>query len=635
VPRDHDSEATALLDTLAPDLARTLVDAPRRTIVPRALQTTGGARAMAMLAELSNKLTTGVTIGEGGMGVIRAAEQTSLGRTVAVKTLKPNRKDPAAALDLLREAWVTGSLEHPNIVPVHYLELDEDGSPIIVLKKIVGRAWSELFDEPSLVQLKFGTSDLTAWNLDVLLAVLNALRFAHSRGIVHRDLKPSNVMIGDFGEVYLLDWGIAVATVDDGSGRFALAEDATEPAGTPCYMAPEMLAGPITERTDVYLAGAVLHELVTGRPPHEGTSPVAVIAQIMTSDIALPEHVPPELAAICTRAMARDPDDRYPTIDALRLAVARYLEHRGSSTIAANAHAKLGELEALLAASSVDREAAYRVFGACRFGFHEALSVWAENADARAGLVRATSAIAEYELAHGTPDAAVAVLRDLEDAPAALVTRARTAAAEAAAKRAELEKLEQLHDLTTGKRTRVFIAGLVGIAFTVLPLLSVVFPERLRLMSHRGTFVWAAGALGVFAILIIWARDSMRATLFNRRLAATGAFVFVAQMLLSASGWLMDLPVATNQVFMMFLWSVISSLLAIHLDRWLAPCAIFYAAMFLVGAKSPELRFQAMSAGNFVFAVNAVIRWRPRTFRQTAEEREWLVAQKAKRRVEM
>src|SRR5690606_8689637 len=103
-----------------------------------------------------------------------------------------------------------------------------------------------------------------------------AVRFAHARGVLHRDLKPGNVMIGNFGEVYLLDWGIAVALRDDGTGRFPLASEATELAGTPSYMAPEMLgreAGPpLSERTDVYLAGAVLYELITGRPPHVGTS---------------------------------------------------------------------------------------------------------------------------------------------------------------------------------------------------------------------------------------------------------------------------------------------------------------------------------------------------------------------------
>src|SRR6185312_16743575 len=112
-----------------------------------------------------------------------------------------------------------------------------DGSPIIVLKRIEGVEWSTLIADPAEVERKFGATDLLAWNLGILMQVLNAVRFAHHRGVLHRDLKPSNVMIGDFGEVYLLDWGIAVSLRDDGSGRFLLATDATELAGTPCYMA--------------------------------------------------------------------------------------------------------------------------------------------------------------------------------------------------------------------------------------------------------------------------------------------------------------------------------------------------------------------------------------------------------------
>ncbi|MCX5741363.1 MAG: serine/threonine-protein kinase, partial [Proteobacteria bacterium] len=425
-------------------VAETIADAPRSTIIPEVGHSTAGTRAMAVLSELSGgalagtgKLALGDIIGQGGMGVIRAAEQVALGRTVAVKTLKPDRRDPSAALDLLREAWVTGSLEHPNIVPVHFLELDEHGMPVIVLKRIAGSEWSSLYNDPGAVATRFGKHDLLAWNLDILLDVLNALRFAHSRGIVHRDLKPSNVMIGDFGEVYLLDWGIAVSLTDDGSGRIALATDATSPAGTPCYMAPEMLgnAGPITAQTDVYLAGAVLFELISGKPPHEGDSAAEVIASIMTSQPRLPDGVPGELAAICARAMERDPTRRFPSVGALRKAIQTYLEHRGSSTIAARAQTRLDELVGLLAlvapgahADGNVNDAAYRLFGACRFGFHEALSVWPENPDARAGLVRATCVVAEYELASANPEAAIALLRDVADAPPSLVARARTAA---------------------------------------------------------------------------------------------------------------------------------------------------------------------------------------------------------------
>ncbi|HVK87488.1 MAG TPA: serine/threonine-protein kinase, partial [Kofleriaceae bacterium] len=206
------------------------------------------------------------------MGLVRSAIQTSLGRTVAVKTLKPAMRDAGAQLDLLREAWITGAVEHPNVVPVHALELAPDAGPSIVMKRIDGVAWSRLIADAGEVTRRFGATDLLAWNLGILEHVLNAVRFAHRLGILHRDLKPANVMIGDFGEVYLLDWGIAVSLRDDGTGRFPLAANARDLAGTPAYMAPEMLGRddgpPLSERTDVYLAGSILYEIVTGAPPH-------------------------------------------------------------------------------------------------------------------------------------------------------------------------------------------------------------------------------------------------------------------------------------------------------------------------------------------------------------------------------
>src|SRR6185503_14452978 len=141
---------------------------------------------------------TGAVIGQGGMGVVREAEQVSLGRTVAVKTVKPDQRSPEAAQDLLREAWVTGSLEHPNVVPVHHLGLDDEGMPAIVLKRVEGVEWSKLIRDAEDVKRRYGAADLLVWNLSILMQVLNAIRFAHSRGILHRDLKPSNVMVGDF-----------------------------------------------------------------------------------------------------------------------------------------------------------------------------------------------------------------------------------------------------------------------------------------------------------------------------------------------------------------------------------------------------------------------------------------------------
>jgi serine/threonine-protein kinase len=581
----------------------------------------------------TGQLQTGDVIGEGGMGVIRAATQVALGRGVAVKTLKPGRTERAAALDLLREAWVTGAIEHPNVVPVHYLQLDGSGVPVIVMKRIAGVEWSSLLGDAAEVDRRFGASDLLAWNLGILMSVLNALRYAHSRGVVHRDVKPSNVMIGDFGEVYLLDWGIAVSLVDDGSGRLPLAAHATVLAGTPHYMAPEMLgrpeSPPISERTDVYLAGSVLFELIVGQPPHAGATAGAVFASVLASNPALPASAPPELVRICQRAMHAQPAERFESVEAMRLALQAYLEHRGSADLAARAAIRVDELLVVLAeppASDPDaeadrREAIYRLFDACRFGFHEALSVWPDNAEARAGLVRAVTAVAEYELRTSNPKAAVTLLGELAAPPAELLARARADVATQARRHAELENLRSQHDPSTGSRTRTMMSLLVGVTFTVLPLINHAWGAQIAPDSYARDMVLAVATLIVLGSVAFWGRNSLLATTFNRQVVATGTFVFAGHIMLALGASLLDVPIVHTQVFMIFYWSCVLSLLAIHLDRGLWPSAVVCFASFLLAANYPHLRFYAMSAGNLGFTINAFVRWSPATFRPTAEER--------------
>src|SRR3954468_5595472 len=149
--------------------------------------------------------------------------------------------------------------------------------------------------------------DALDWNLQQLGHVCHAVAFAHSRNILHRDLKPQNIMVGGFGEVYVLDWGIAVSLVDDGSGRLPLAADCHDLAGTLAYMAPEMLGdASLSIQTDVYLLGAILFEIITGKPPHVTSSIAATLASVSLSEPEFPPGTPDELAAICRRAMAKD-----------------------------------------------------------------------------------------------------------------------------------------------------------------------------------------------------------------------------------------------------------------------------------------------------------------------------------------
>ena len=170
-------------------------------------------------------------LGEGGMGVVYAARQASIDRTVAIKMLKPSMMhDTNLKTKFLTEASVTGDLDHPNIVAVHELGTNQEGSVFYSMRRVVGTPWLDVISKKTLSE-----------NLDYLMRVCDAIAFAHSRGVIHRDLKPENVMLGDFGEVLVMDWGLALSIRDGGKADSIHESDTL--AGTPAYMAPELYGG--------------------------------------------------------------------------------------------------------------------------------------------------------------------------------------------------------------------------------------------------------------------------------------------------------------------------------------------------------------------------------------------------------
>ncbi|MBI2565949.1 MAG: serine/threonine protein kinase [Candidatus Schekmanbacteria bacterium] len=362
-------------------------------------------------------------LGSGGMGVVYLARQTTLDRDVAIKKPKADDGSCSSLSALLREAVVTGHLEHPNIIPVHTLGRDESGAPVLVMKKVEGVSWRALLQDPAHPAWPRHQEDRLRWHLGVLIQLCNAVRYAHSRLIVHRDIKPENVMIGAFGEVYLLDWGAGLRLDADSQPR--------NPGlvGTPAYMAPEMLdakLGPITTRTDIYLLGATLHEILTGKPRHRTDSLFAALDDALASrPHDYPADVPGELAALCNECCQREPLRRPPAVEDVREALESYLSHRGSCALVSATQKHLQALRALVAGAPAecDNAGAHRHFNACRFGFEQALASWPANPGARDGWREALELMCEMEIACRNPRGAESLLGELDRPPAALAER--------------------------------------------------------------------------------------------------------------------------------------------------------------------------------------------------------------------
>jgi eukaryotic-like serine/threonine-protein kinase len=267
-------------------------------------------------------------LGRGSMGHVHYASDRNLLRQVALKRLdKEYTSNPAYREAFIAEAQITGQLEHPNIVPVHELAVDEHGVPFFTMKLVQGMSFAAWLADPTH---RVGSTERLERGLDVLLKVSDAVAYAHHRGVIHRDLKPDNIMVADFGQVYLMDWGVALVPNQqpESSGARAPAEENSGPVGTPAYMSPEQARGntaEMDERTDVFGLGAMLYELVTGRLPYGDPAPARVImlrahmGAVVPLDEAAPGGgVPRRLHAIIERAIDPDPAKRYPSVIALQ-----------------------------------------------------------------------------------------------------------------------------------------------------------------------------------------------------------------------------------------------------------------------------------------------------------------------------
>jgi len=300
-----------------------------------------------VLPALMDRLRFGPEIAAGGVGAVRVAFDRSLQRRIAAKLLHDRSYGHYLLVHgFIREAQVTGQLDHPNIAPIYELGRDPEGGLFFTMKLLAGKSLFELIGgrparDPERLHRR----------LTIFLKACDAVAFAHSRGVLHCDIKPGNVLVGGFGEVYVMDWGSAkILPLRPGADPELWVREAL-PAldrkelegiifGTPEYMSPEQAMGhhgALDERSDVFLLGALLYELLTGQPPYSESDTRLLLRMAESGDIASPDTVvgnavtfPPELVRITMKALAADPAHRYPSVVALQEDIHALLRGGGS-----------------------------------------------------------------------------------------------------------------------------------------------------------------------------------------------------------------------------------------------------------------------------------------------------------------
>jgi WD40 repeat protein len=338
------------LESLAdPDVQASLVHVPATPAADDGSPATGAYQSVGTPTSSGQRFTLVRPHARGGLGEVFVAVDEELHREVALKQIQEQRDHPESRARFVREAEITGGLEHPGIVPVYGLGQYADGRPFYAMRFVRGQSLHEAigrFHRADVSGRDPGQRSLELRKLlDRFLMVCNAMAYAHSRGVLHRDLKPGNIMLGPYGETLVVDWGLA-KLIDRPEGAGAAGEptlhvasagdsDATQEGralGTPAYMSPEQAAGRLDQlgpASDVYSLGATLYCLLTGRAPFTEREPGLLLCQVQQGEFPPPRQVkgavPAALEAICLKAMALRPGDRYPSAKALADEVEHWL----------------------------------------------------------------------------------------------------------------------------------------------------------------------------------------------------------------------------------------------------------------------------------------------------------------------
>jgi serine/threonine protein kinase len=345
------------------------------------------------------------SIGEGGMGIVYCAQEFFPYREVAIKRLKTT--EPKLVRGLLDEAMVMGKLSHPNIPPVYQLRMNENEQPEVIMKKIEGKTFQDILGG----QPQKGINLRSA--LHVLIQVCHAVECAHSFGFLHRDLKPENIMVGKFNQVYLMDWGLAVDMNNPHRSRQGL-------AGTPAYMAPEMLEGKpsiLTPATDIYLLGTILHEILVGKYRHQGDSVKESLQSVRESvPYEFEEDAPSPLVDLCNRSCAKEVLERPQGVVEFRESLEDFFEHWDALKLVENGDRNFRQYKRLWKEEKRNVDINYplllQLSQQAKFSYEQALSIWSGSTQAQKNLMELLELMIEQALYANEFHRAVVLFKD-------------------------------------------------------------------------------------------------------------------------------------------------------------------------------------------------------------------------------
>ena len=395
-------------------------------------------------------------LGRGRSSLILTGQQQSLRRTVAFKRSSLSRQADGQD-SLTQEALVTASLEHPNIIPVYDLTWDEEGCPLMVMKQVEGSTWSSYLSQ----RPAFDNPRWSSWlrrQIQVLLEVCKALQYAHKHNIVHLGLKTDDIMLGDFGEVHIIDWGLAQVLKSGES------QPPSNEALPPGELYSLLFSEKLSERTDIFLLGMLLFEVLTGQPP------VLCSDSPRKLDLSPLEDKPRLLREICEKAMDPDPEQRYQNVEVVQKALQEYLQHWSSIQISSQAVEKLTLLKQQIQDFDDEqkhREETDRLFAQCHFGFSQALELWKGNKEALHGLQESIETMIRFYLDQEAPAQVESLLHQLPQENPQLESEWRNLSYRLKVRQNELQKLRQLQkdydpevDAQLRRRSPLLLSGI-------------------------------------------------------------------------------------------------------------------------------------------------------------------------------